>query len=450
MSKPVGNAARGRPAHEEPRKNVAFTALAPMVAVVAGVIVLYFLLKGPAMWCVNDMSRWDTVWSLVDRHTYVIGTDAQPEPWATIDKVKKDGQYYSAKTPFLSTVLAKDYWIIKQLTGWSMTDPARTGTITKLILFKWNVLLLVAFIWLYGRYLGRHARDLWARPFWLLAGAFGTYLTCYSVTLNNHTVAALTGFLSLYFAVRIVYDGEHRWYYYALAGFCGAWAAACEMTAAMLLGLVLLLLLVKGNWRMTLLYAVLPALLVIAAFFATQYLAMGEFKPAQMQKDSSLYHYPGSHWNDPKGIDGLREPWWIYNLHMTIGHHGILSLNPIFLFVPVSFVLFLSGRCKRLGELQWMSLAMTAGLWVFYTFWPNIDHNYGGGCKGLRWAFWMIPLWLMVAPLGAEIYARRAWVRGLAIAALAVSVYTTLDGLSSPWGLSWLHALCRGWGIVDY
>lgn len=450
MSKTVGRTASAPREPEVHAKNVAYAALVPMVAILAGVVVLFFLVKAPPMWCVNDMSRWDTVHSLVDKHTYAIGTDAEPEPWSTIDKVRKDDVYYSAKLPLLPTVLAKDYWIIKQLTGWSITDAAHTGAITKLILFKWNVLLLVAFIWLYGRYVGRHVRDIWARPFWLLAAAFGTYVTSYSVTLNNHTLAATAGFFAIYLLVRIIHDHEHRWYYYSGVGLCAAWAAASEMTAMMLLGLAFLLLLTRANWRSTLIYALLPALAVIAAFFATQYLAMGEFKPAQMQKHSSLYLYPGSHWSNPVGIDAQHEKWWIYTLHMTVGHHGILSLNPIFLFVPVSFVLFLTSRAKRLAELHWMSLIMTAGLWIFYTFYPDIDHNYGGGCKGLRWAFWMMPLWLMVAPLGAEIYAKKPWVRWAAIAALAVSVFTTLDGLASPWGSSWLHVLFQRWGIVGY
>lgn len=434
----------------EPQPNLTFRSMIPVVAVLSGLLALFGIVRGPAMWCVNDMSRWDTVWSLVERGTYAIGTDAEPEPWPTIDKVKKDGVYYSAKTTLLPTVFAKDYWLLHHLFGLNITDPKHTGWVTKLIVLKWNVIPLVAFVWFYGLYLHRHARSIWGRPFWLLTAGFGTYLTGYTTTVNNHTVAAIATFFALYFLVRILYDREDRWYYYLAAGAAAGWSATNEMISAPLAIAVGVLLLVRGDWRKTLTWTVPPALVIAAGFFFTNWLALGSIVPAQLQKNSALYHYEGSHWNNPVGIDAQHEPWPIYVFHMTLGHHGILSLSPVFLFVPVSFVVFLASKQRRLAALHWLSLGLTALVGGFYTLASNVDHNYGGGCKGLRWFFWLMPLWLMVAPLGSEVWSRHRWVRGLAIAALCVSVWTTLDAVSAPWGSSWLHVLFQRWGIVGY
>ena len=85
----------------------------------------------------NDRSRWCTIRALVDHGTYVIddvifnprtGKFDHPH-WNTIDKVRHkgaDGQehYYSSKPPLLPTLLASEYWLVKKLTGASLTDNA--------------------------------------------------------------------------------------------------------------------------------------------------------------------------------------------------------------------------------------------------------------------------------------------------------------------------------------
>ena len=78
---------------------------------------------GAAVWQVkpllsaNDRSRWCTVWSLVERHTYQIDEiDAVPN-WSTIDKVRQNGHFYSSKPPVLSTIVAGVYWVVRAVTG---------------------------------------------------------------------------------------------------------------------------------------------------------------------------------------------------------------------------------------------------------------------------------------------------------------------------------------------
>ncbi len=421
-----------------------FGALVPTIAILAGVIATFGLWRHNPTACVNPASRWDTVYSLVEHGTYVIGTDEAPEPFFTIDKVKRDGRYYSSKPALYPTLLAKDYWIIRKLTGWTLPD--KIGPISRIILLKWNILLFVALVWLYGKFLNRHVSDPWVKGFWLIAAAFGTYTLGYNVTLNDHSVAITSVFFAAYFLVRILYDGEHRWYYYAMIGACTVWATTNGMAAALMLVGCFAILALTGD-RKTWTCALPAALLVGAAFMVTTYLSTGGFIPYYFLRHTELYEYAGGYWDAPTGIDALEEPKWLYFLHGAIGHHGVFSLTPIYIFAFIPMGLFLARKTKAMPHLMWLTIACTILAWGAYVVNTN---NYGGGCKGFRWLFWLSPLWLMVAPIGAQVWARHVSGKVLAYAALAVSLVSSFDAWMEPWGSSWLHQLFSKWKWIAY
>jgi hypothetical protein len=74
---------------------------------------------------------------------------------------------------------------------------------------------------------------------------------------------------------------------------------------------------------------------------------------------------------------------------------------------------------------------------AFYTWNPKA-RNYGGSAQGLRWLFWMIPLWLLLLPKGVESGETRNWVRRLAVLALAVSVMSVGYAIRNPWTHPWI------------
>jgi hypothetical protein len=195
-------------------------------------------------------------------------------------------------------------------------------------------------------------------------------------------------------------------------------------------------------------YAFPPALLLLVAYAVTTYVSTGGLIPYYFLKDTPLYLYPGSHWLDPQGIDGQHEPKWLYVAHSTFGHHGLFSLSPIFLLAVVSTWQFLTRRDTRLAEVRWLTLVLSV---LIYAAYVAKTGNYGGGAKGFRWMFWLMPAWLVVAPLGAEHYSRTRGFRVVALVLLFVSMWSTFDALSSPWGSSWLHNLMRDkWHWVNY
>lgn len=153
------------------------------------------------------------------------------------------------------------------------------------------------------------------------------------------------------------------------------------------------------------------------------------------------YEYPGSYWQEGrrKGVD-LGEPSrFTYLFHMTFGHHGIFSLTPIFLLIPLGVV-----RLCMFGptDLMRFSIAVVIASVVcigFYTMRPLIDRNYGGVSVCFRWLLWFIPLWIPMVAVTLDDWSQLRWFRILATVLIALSVISMASALPSPWQDPWLY-----------
>ena len=93
-----------------------------LIVVVASAMSCTQIVQSTPLQSANDRSRWETVWSLVERGTFQIDEiDAAPG-WGTIDKVRHEDHFYSTKPPLQSTLVAGVYWCVKRFTGWNLTD----------------------------------------------------------------------------------------------------------------------------------------------------------------------------------------------------------------------------------------------------------------------------------------------------------------------------------------
>jgi hypothetical protein len=411
---------------------------------------------GAAVWRVkpllsaNDRSRWCTVWSLVEKHTYQIDTIDSVPGWSTIDKVRQNGHYYSSKPPVLSTIVAGVYWVVRAVTGWTLNDqPEET---MRLILFLVNVIPMLAGFLVTIRLVERYAETDFARLFVVGAFAFSTFLTTFCVTLNNHTVAGLAVLAALYPACRILADGSLRPIHFACAGFFAVFAAVNELPAAAFAAAVGLLLLWRSPSR-TFVWALPAAIVPLAAFFVTTWMATGSWKPFYADYGTEKYKYVvdgvPSYWMHPGGLDSNRESPPVYLFHCLLGHHGILSLSPIFWFTLLAWVVPRLSRGFRLRLMLWASAAITAVVLAFYLT-RTENYNYGGNTSGLRWIFWLIPLWLvsMIPALDAIANSRR--LRALAVMLLAVSTFSAWYPIDNPWQHPWLFQVLDHWRWIDY
>ncbi|HTM53638.1 MAG TPA: glycosyltransferase 87 family protein, partial [Pirellulales bacterium] len=408
----------------------------------------------------NDRSRWATVRALVEHGTYAIDEVTAERGWDTIDMVKHVGpdgkeHLYSSKPPLFATLMAGEYWLIHKLTGATLADhPYEVG---RFMLVTINVLPLLVYFWLLARLAERFGTTDWGRLFMMAAAAFGTFLTTFAVSINNHLPAAVCVVIACYCCARIWYDGELRTRYFALAGWFAALAVTNELPALSLFALVAAALLWRAP-RETLIAFVPAALVVAAAAFGTNYLAHGDLRPPYMHRSQSdasdnWYDYSyerggkmrDSYWRNPAGIDQGEPSVATYALHATIGHHGVFSLTPIWILsVAGLFYLWRNGRREvalLIGSLSLVCL-------VFYLTRPQMDRNYGGMTSGFRWMFWFAPLWLVALLPTVDRMAASLWGRGVALVLLMWSVMSATYPTWNPWTHPWLWNFLEHFGTT--
>lgn len=164
------------------------------------------------------------------------------------------------------------------------------------------------------------------------------------------------------------------------------------------------------------------------------------------------YDYERSYWTSGRktGVD-LGEPSpAVYAFHVLVGHHGIFSLTPIWLLAAAGAVMLLARDERGLRGFAAMTVVLTVVVIGFYLLRPLEDRNYGGVTNGLRWSFWLIPLWLvLMLPAADAVTARRG---GLifALALLLISILSVNYQPLNPWSHPWLFDYWTYTGWIQY
>ena len=429
----------------------------------------------------NDISRWATVRALVDDGTYVVGERlAQPSTngkpytdvgiisengWKTIDLVlHPDKQvFYSTKPPLLSTLVAGLYWLLKTLFGWTLTT--RPFAVVRTILLLVNALPFAIYLVMLDRWLERFTVNSWTRLAILGMAAFGTLVTPFMITFNNHNIATYCVLFALDAVLKIWWAGTRhaplKARHFLRAGLFTAFAAANELPALAFAAATIALLFYLSAAR-TLLFAIPPALVVALGFFGTNYLAVEQWRPAYSEFGGPWYEYEGSHWTKPKegeekkktGIDWARhhETRAEYALHLLVGHHGLFSLTPIWFLAMLAF--FHRPALDRTLPahdppwfLPWLTAALTVVVVGFYLVRSD---NYGGWSNGPRWLMWLSPLWLLTMIPVVDRLAATARGRAIVYVLIAISVVSAHYSLTNPWRMPWIYDLMLACGWHGY
>lgn len=447
----------------------------------------------------NDRSRWALARALVEEGSFVIGrrdplvvassgpavlAAADPlgavallaagyqariasdrgiifeDGYQSVDKVLHPArlEFYSTKPPLLSLFAAGGYWLLRSAFGWTMTEQPFRVVLTLVALF--NLLSMLVTLLVLMALAERFGRGDWGRYFIVAAGGFATLMTPFMVTLNNHTIATAAVAAALYATVRIREGGGVGWH--ALVGLASGLAVGNELPCAALAAGLVVYLLPRSPGR-TLAVTVPLLLLPLAVSAVTNYVELGQWRPAYAMFGGPWYEYEGSHWRLPpggskRGIDFAGrngEPRAVYAFHLLLGHHGWFSLMPIMFLGLAGMVFGLrsqdDARSAGSRDLQRsFSLATLLISAVVIAFYLIRSDNYGGWSNGPRWLMWLTPLWLVCMLPVLDRLDRSPPGRLFALLLLVASILSMTYQMWSPWRHPWIFNWMESRGWISY
>jgi hypothetical protein len=513
----------------------------------------------------NDRSRWCAIAALtqdgrweIDKYINLLDSKGKSKIWNTIDLVKHAGpdgveHSYSSKPPLLTLLYAAICKPITMIVGKSLTDePFLIGRLV--MIFANLVPLVLWWVW-WHHWLERHVQDATTRWYLLNISVWGTFLTTFVATLNNHLHGAMFFCITLALGWQVWKDVRYglvtSWGVWLSLGVSAAMAVACELPAlawAVALGA---LLFVADPKRMLLGFGGGSAMIAVA-FLGTNYWAHGDWRPpyahrglggeigklaeqpletpptvdqikatldaakypltsaaeilparlegvlqvidasthvrVALAKSSGVwtihawddwYDYPKSYWlpENKKGVDRGEPDRWKYLLHFTVGHHGIFSLTPVWIWAIVGAGVWIARGNRALGELadtmtaasspvtsmpawrRWLLsdsalaaaiVSVSIACMIFYASRDVVDRNYAGVCSGFRWLFWLVPGWLWLSIPAVQWSVRVRGLHAVLLFAIAVSVLSATIPWSNPWTHPWPYRLLMWWSPQDY
>jgi hypothetical protein len=420
----------------------------PLVIIVGAAVATAFVLNSTPLQSANDRSRWCSVYSLVENGTWQIDEIDSRDGWSTIDKVRHEGHFYSSKPAFLQALVAGVYWCVKQATGWTLLSD--TEETTRAILVIVNLIPIIVSWFLLNGMLVRYAREKYTKRLLLLAFIFATPITTFLVTLNNHVVAAWSLTFALWAALKVVVDDRQSAGWFLTAGFFAAFTFVNELPALSFLALLGLLLLWKSP-RRTLVWFLPAALVPIVAAAVLTHWQTGGWKPfyAYYGTDKYVYIHEGipSYWANPKALDKNADSFPVYLLHCTFGHHGIFSLTPLFVLMPLAWIVP-AWSDKRFRWIVWMSGLLTVVVLGFYLSRTG-NYNYGGNTSTLRWLMWLIPMWIISLIPVLDRFADARTMHIVAGLFLGVGCFSTYWSIGNPWTAPWMYSLLDRYELLD-
>lgn len=382
----------------------------------------------------NTGSRYATIEALVDHGTFFIDKTHYK---FTPDKLEVGKHLVSTKPPLLPTWGAGVYWVYQKLTGHTIADHEGEIIAVVTLFTAWlsHLIFLIYFYRLCRLLIKRQLAIIVA----LVAACFAYFGTAYASHLNNHSVAAAFLLVGFYYAVRIRNELGAKTRHWIIAGLVLGILPAIDLPSLSFTGLVWLYLVSYDYKRTLLIFS--PALIPgFAAQLVLSYLSTGYLVPAYMNRellDAQKHNYFSK---ARSGIDALREPKTIYSFNMLLGHHGLFSMTPLFVFSLIDVIRRLVRRQRYFAE----ALVVLVANLVVILFYVFKSRNYGGWCVGMRW---LIPqmalllvhfaLWLDQARLG-----KLKWT--LVVGAFVVSTFHVQDAFSSPFQFSRWHNFLEG------
>ncbi len=242
----------------------------------------------------NDRSRWCTIAALAEDRSFVIDrflerrdSKGKTRPWYSIDMVRKpeaDGteHFYSSKPPLLSVIYASVCSPLSVLLNRRLSDaPFLVGRSMLLIV---NLLPLALMWFAFANWIRKSTDDNWSRWILLIMVLFGTFLSTFANTINNHFPAAFFMIASLWSLECLLMARKQNALSYLTLGCFVALTSAFELPALAWFCIVLGLVGLRIGVKPALLTA-LGGLPVAVAFAVSNYVAYGDLQPPYAHRE---------------------------------------------------------------------------------------------------------------------------------------------------------------------
>ncbi|MEO8682793.1 MAG: hypothetical protein ABI665_27340 [Vicinamibacterales bacterium] len=377
----------------------------------------------------HEFSRLGTVESLVQRGTYQLDDSGFI---TTLDKVFRNGHFYSHQPPLLSTLEAPIYAAL-HLPGLAFNNRTRELTV---FLFVWltNGLALALTIVVFISLLGLAQVPAPDRYVYGAVLPLGTWLLPYAVVANNHGIAGLLLAVLIYLLLSVEWRGTTPAKCLGLGAVLGLLTAIEILPVVSFLPFVGLYLLIRrdmtsATWRAFAAGVAAPLL----AHAAINIPITGDVIPAGFHHE--LFEYAGSAFTEPELTGSLKYG----SLQQTIPYawQALFAGKGYFTFAPVLLLGIIVGVTgwRWWQRARGVQLVLLAGVVTSLAAALLTTNNLGGGAVGFRHATYLAPamLTLLLPVLAGRRPAARAAAAAVAVLAGASAIGLLLFAVREPW-----------------
>ena len=368
-----------------------------------------------------SQSRLGTVESIVDRGTYQLDDSTFTN---TVDKVYKDGHFYSHQPPLLSTLEAPVYWLL-HLSGARFHNRGRF-VMTYAFTLLTNGLALALTVLVFADILAMASVTPSFRAVLAILLPLGTWLLPYGVVTNNHGISGLLMTLLIWLLLKVEWQGGTRSRAFSIGAVLGLLAGIEVLPIVSFVPIASIYV----WWRRDLdararwLFATGLAIPLLAHAVINIQIT-GDVIPAGFH--SEMFRYEGSEFDE----SSLTGTWKHGSPGAAAGYawHSLFAGKGFFVFAP----LCLLGLAGGLLEWRWwrarakgVHAVLLSGVAISLAVALLTTNNFGGAAVGFRHAVYLSPAFavLMLPWITAGSTTRRqqaiAAVAGVSAAVLLI------------------------------
>ena len=339
----------------------------------------------------HEYSRFGTVESLVERGTFQLDDSTFID---TVDKILRDGHYYSHQPPLLPVIEAPVYWVL-HLPGIRFNNRGR-GVMTYLFILLTNGVALSLTVVVFAKLLELSGVRNPYRDVFAVLLVFGTWLLPYGIVSNNHGISGLLLAALIWQLLLVEWHGSTPGRALAIGAAVGLLVAIELLPVVSFLPLTLIYLVARRDlparhWMFFALAAGVP----ILAEAALNVRISGDVIPAGFHHE--LFKYPGSVFDDSALTGSVK-----FDTYRAAADYAWLALfagKGFFTFAPLALLGLVVGliEWRWWGRARGVQMVLLGGIILSLGAALLTTNNFGGEAVGFRHAAFLSPAFVALA-----------------------------------------------------